>query len=440
MEFRPLKSLEVHLRSLVEARLWVKVVIALVLGVGAGMILSPTTGWVPENVSAPIGDWLALPGKLFLRLVQMIMIPLIFASIITGIVSVSGERLKKMGLWVGLYFIATTTASIAIGLVLATLIRPGTLIHDPASQGVDAISTGQVNSGSAFRDIPEAISELLPANPLAAMVSGEMLAIVIFTIIIGVAVVQLSDDLKNMIMRLLSALQQVCMIIVKWAMKLVPYAVFGLMAQLVATIGFSSLTGIGLYVATVLIGLVALLAVYLVIVSALGKRNPLNFLKRIVDVQLLAFSTTSSAAVMPLSIKTAQDELGVSNSVSNFLIPIGATVNMDGTAIYQCISTLFIAQVYGLEMSMAAVLAIMFTIVAASIGTPAIPGGGVIVLASVLQGAGIPTEGIVIIIGVERILGMFRTAINVTGDLAACVVFNRLELKWGRSTKDSLSA
>ena len=219
------------------------------------------------------------------------------------------------------------------------------------------------------------------------------------------------------------------MTIVNWAMRLVPYAVFGLMAQLTSSVGIGSLTGIGLYVATVLLGLLILLAMYLLIVTVVGRFNPILFLKKIRDVQLLAFSTTSSAAVMPLSIKTAQDELGVSKSISNFLIPVGATVNMDGTAIYQCISTLFIAQVYGMEMTISSIVLIMFTLVAASIGTPAIPGGGVVILASVLQSAGIPAEGIVIIIGVERILGMFRTAINVTGDLTACLVFQRFETK-----------
>jgi Na+/H+-dicarboxylate symporter len=436
MDFKPLKSLEVYLKSLVEARLWVKVLVAMVLGVGAGVALGPGAGWVPEHTTVSIGNWLALPGQLFMKLVQMIMIPLIFASIITGIVSTSTEQLKKMGVGVGVYFIATTTVSIALGVLLAVAIEPGAYFEGKSSvEQVEVVASpeGTIEQ-PAFKNIPNAISELLPENPLASMVSGEMLAIVIFTIIIGVAVVQLSNSMKEPIMRLLSAIQEICMTIVKWAMRLVPYAVFGLIAQLVASIGISSLKGIGLYVATVLVGLLILLIIYMVIVGTFGRQNPFAFLKKIREVQLLAFSTTSSAAVMPLSIKTAQDELGVSKSVSNFLIPVGATVNMDGTAIYQCISALFIAQAYGLEMSMASIVPIMFTIVAASIGTPSIPGGGVIILASVLQGAGIPTEGIVIIIGVERILGMFRTAINVTGDLTACIVFNRMEQKWNRST------
>lgn len=217
-------------------------------------------------------------------------------------------------------------------------------------------------------------------------------------------------------------------------MRLVPYAVFGLIAQLVMSVGMSSLSGIGMYVITVLIGLLILLVMYMMIVAFIGRRNPITFLKEIRDVQLLAFSTTSSAAVMPLSIKTAQNKLGISKSISNFLIPVGATINMDGTALYQCISTVFIAQVYDLELSLASLLVIILTIVAASIGTPSIPGGGVVILASVLQGAGIPAEGIILIIGVDRILGMFRTAVNVTGDLTACIVFE----KWQGSENSSI--
>lgn len=432
MEFKPLRSLEVYLQSLIDAKLWVKVLVALFLGIGAGVLLSPNTGLVTETFSSELGDWLALPGKLFLKMVQMIMIPLIFASIITGIVSATGEQLKKLGLGLGVYFVFTTTISIIIGTSLTMLIRPGVLLHDNSKEEhADALGEQNLEAqGSALENIPDAISSLLPENPLASMVTGEMLAIVIFTIIIGVAIVQLQSATKQPIMRLLGAIQEICMTIVGWAMRLVPYAVFGLMAQLTSSVGIASLKGIGMYVVTVLLGLLILLGLYLLIVTIVGRFNPITFLKKIGDVQLLAFSTTSSAAVMPLSIKTAQDELGVSKSISNFLIPVGATVNMDGTAIYQCISTLFIAQSYGLEMSISSIALVMFTIVAASIGTPAIPGGGVVILASVLQSAGIPAEGIVIIIGVERILGMFRTAINVTGDLTACVVFNRLEKNW----------
>lgn len=327
-----------------------------------------------------------------------------------------------------LYFISTTIISVTIGTLLAALFRPGKYLHqqaemDHANALADTAESSELSFG--INDIPNAITDLLPENPLASMVSGEMLSIVIFTIIIGVAVLSLPNDLLKPVKLLLSAVQEICMTVVKWAMLLVPVAVFGLMAQLTSSVGLSSLSGLGFYVLVVLLGLFMLIVIYLLLVSTLGRTNPLKFLRKITDVQLLAFSTTSSAAVMPLSLKTAEEELKVDSSISNFIIPIGATVNMDGTALYQTITTLFIAQAYGLEMDLLNIIVVVVTIVAASIGTPAIPGGGVVILASVLSGAGIPSEGIIIIIGVERLLGMFRTAVNVTGDLTACMVFNR---------------
>lgn len=427
MEYLSLNTLSHYLQRLVSSKLWVKVLIALALGVVAGIMLSPNFGWVSKELSTVIGNWLSLPGKLFLKLVQMIMIPLIFTSIISGIVGTSGDQLKKMGVRILLYFIFTTAVAISLGVLLVSFFKPGASIF---RKGAFKLSESQVNlidnnGTNSFFDIPNAISNLLPENPLASMVSGEMLSIVIFSIIIGIAITQLTKKEENPITSLLYAVQEICMTIVSWAMRLVPYAVFGLIAQLISGIGLDSLAGIGFYVGVVILGLAILLIFYMLLLAIFGRTNPFTFMKNIVDVQLLAFSTTSSAAVMPLSIKTANEKLGVSPQISNFIVPIGATINMDGTALFQCISTIFIAQAYGIEISLVNIGLIMVTIVAASIGTPSIPGGGVVVLASVLQSANIPTEGIVIIIGVERVLGMFRTAINVTGDLTACVLFNK---------------
>lgn len=437
---KSLKGLDFYLTTLVEAKLWVKVLIGLALGALTGWLISPSLGVVPEKISIPLANWLVLPGTLFLKLVQMIMIPLILASIVTGIINAGGEQLKKMGARLGIYFIATTLVSVVLGTVLVLLIRPGQFMNETtAYKGIELptteISTEQV-SGSVFSRIPDAIAQLLPENPLASMVNGEMLPIVLFSILVGISLIALTEQQRNPVVILLSSVQEVCMTIVKWAMRLVPYAVFGLIAQLVMSVGMSSLSGIGMYVITVLIGLLIILLMYMMIVAFFGRRNPITFLKEIRDVQLLAFSTTSSAAVMPLSIKTAQNKLGISKSISNFLIPVGATINMDGTALYQCISTVFIAQVYDLELSLASLLVIILTIVAASIGTPSIPGGGVVILASVLQGAGIPAEGIILIIGVDRILGMFRTAVNVTGDLTACIVFEKWQGPENSSIRD----
>jgi Na+/H+-dicarboxylate symporter len=215
------------------------------------------------------------------------------------------------------------------------------------------------------------------------------------------------------------------MIVVSWAMVLVPYAVFGLVAALLSRTSVEIFFGLGYYMVVVILGLGLLILFYLLITSAVALKNPLQFLKAIREPQLLAFSTASSAVVMPLSMKTADEKLGVSSNISDFVIPLGATINMDGTALFQCVTTLFMAQAYGIELSVINLLLVTFTVVAASIGTPAIPGGGVIVLASVLQSAGIPTDGLIIIIGIDRILGMFRTAVNVTGDLTACLIFNK---------------
>lgn len=427
-EIRSLKSFNSYLQKLVEGKLWLKVMVALVIGVGVGLLFSPQNGWFSKSTSDTIGNWMALPGMLFLKLVQMIMIPLIVASIIMGIASNSRENLKKMGAGTVLYFLSTTVLSVGIGAALALLFKPGEFLHQEAVSQHDQIVNG-VNNNVEFsfelNNVPKLITDLLPENPLASMVSGEMLPIVIFTIIIGIAILMLPNKLLQPVKLMLSAIQEICMIVVNWAMVLVPVAVFGLMVQLTSSVGLKSLTGLGYYVLVVLIGLIILTSIYLIIVKFLGKSNPFVFLKKIRNVQLLAFSTTSSAAVMPLSLKTAEEELGADKAISNFIIPIGATVNMDGTALYQTITTLFIAQVYGIEMGLMSIILVIVTVVAASIGTPAIPGGGVVILASVLASAGIPAEGVIIIIGVERLLGMFRTAVNVTGDLTACIVFDR---------------
>ena len=377
-EIKSLKSLNTYLQKLVENRLWLKVIIALFLGVVIGLLLSPQNGWLSKETANVLGKWLALPGILFLKLVQMIMIPLIVASIITGIASNDKGNLKKLGGGVLLYFVGTTSISVTIGVILATLFKSGNYLHEQAAAGHIEELAGTAQEGVelsfGINNIPGAISNLLPENPLAAMVSGEMLSIVIFTIIIGVAVLTLPEYLLSPVKLLLGAIQEICMTVVKWAMKLVPLAVFGLMAQLTSSVGLNSLAGLGYYVLVVLAGLLLLVGVYVTLVTLFGKSNPIHFLRNIRDAQLLAFSTTSSAAVMPLSLQTAEEELEVDKSISNFIIPIGATVNMDGTALYQTVTTLFIAQAYGLEMSLLNIIVVVITIVAASIGTPRHPG------------------------------------------------------------------
>jgi Na+/H+-dicarboxylate symporter len=426
IEFRSLNNLSVHLDQLIKGRLWLKVIIGLLLGAGIGVLLNPSTGLVPENMSLLMADWLDLPGKIFMRMVQMIMIPLIFTSIITGIVGNTSDNLKTFGLRLLLYFIFTTSIAIVIGVVVTLILKPGQYIFElggfPNSGQSPIVPDEQTD---IIGNIPNAISNLIPNNPMESILTGEMLGVVIFTIIIGVAITQLRTETAKPIVRFSEAIQKICMIVVSWAMMLVPYAVFGLMAALLSRTSIEIFLGLGYYMIVVIIGLLVLLIFYLILVSIVTNKNPFAFLKAIKEPQLLAFSTASSAAVMPISMKTADEELGVSSHISDFVVPIGATINMDGTALFQCVTTLFMAQAYGIELSVMSLLLITFTVVAASIGTPAIPGGGVIILASVLQSAGIPIDGLIIIIGIDRILGMFRTAVNVTGDLTACVIFDK---------------
>ena len=286
----------------------------------------------------------------------------------------------------------------------------------------DLASSSEQTMRPNIASIPDKLLGLVPGNPLNAMVKGEMLQVVIFSIVFGIALVSMAPAQSRPMLDLLGSLQEVCMTVVRWTMLLAPFAVFGLMAQLATKIGIDALLGMAIYVMTVIMGLLVMLFVYLALLAFFAGRKPLQFLLQSRDVILLAFSTSSSAAVMPLSIKTAQERLGVRSSISQFVIPLGATINMNGTALYQSVATVFLAQVYGVELSWGGMSLIVAMAVGASIGSPATPGVGIVILSMVLGSVGIPPSGIALILGVDRILDMSRTAINVTGDLVTCVL------------------
>lgn len=313
IEFKSLNILSVHLDHLLKSRLWLKVIIGLVLGALLGILLNPSSGFLSEETSSRIADWFDLPGQIFMRLVQMIMIPLIFTSIITGIVSNTSDNLKTFGLRLLLYFIFTTTVAIVIGLTVTLILKPGIYIFSlggfPNSNASEVIPNDETN---LLENIPTAISNLIPNNPLESILTGEMLGVVIFTIIIGVATTQLKPETARPIIRFSEAIQKICIIVVSWAMRLVPYAVFGLMAALLSRTSVEIFLGLGYYMLVVIIGLFVLVLFYLSLVLIVTKENPFKFLIAIKEPQLLAFSTASSAAVMPLSMQTADEELGVS--------------------------------------------------------------------------------------------------------------------------------
>ncbi|MBN2110674.1 MAG: dicarboxylate/amino acid:cation symporter [Methanosarcinaceae archaeon] len=427
---RSLKYLNHHLHELVRGRLWLKILIGMFLGIITGLILGPSTGIMSRDISYVIGEWLALPGYIFLALLQMIVVPLVFASIIRGIAAGEDmEQLKRVGLRTVGYFLATTALAILIGLGLAMMIDPGTYISSEMVQQTMGEETVRVTEDEFntpdIAELPGMITTILPTNPLGALVTGQMLQIVIFSIIIGVALISMAPSQSKPLLELMGSLQEVSMIVVHWSMLLAPLAVFGLICKFTINLGMDALLGMLVYVGTVLLGLLILLMFYLLVVLVVARRSPIGFLRSIGDVLLLAFSTSSSAAVMPLSIKTAEEELDVRPSISQFVVPLGATINMNGTALYQSIAAVFLAQVFGVELGFGALLLLMVTVVGASIGTPSTPGVGIVILAMILSTVGVPTAGIALIIGVDRILDMCRTAVNVTGDIVACVVMDR---------------
>lgn len=427
---RSMKYLSGHLQALIKGRLWLKVLIGMILGLTVGIVMGPSVGLVDPDKATTIGNWLAFPGQLFLALIQMIVIPLVFASVIRGIAAGEDvDQLRRMGLRVVLFFIITTAIATAIGLGVGLLIRPGESISSDVIQstlGTTVVETGNDTiAPPGISELPQKLITLLPGNPLSSMVEGQMLQVVIFALIFGVALISMAPKQSQPLLDLLGSLQEVCMTIVRWAMILAPFAVFGLLAQLTMKIGLNALLGMAVYVVTVLLGLALLFLVYLILVYTITRQPPRQFICLTREVLLLAFSTSSSAAVMPLSIKTAEEKLGVNPSVSQFVIPLGATINMNGTALYQGVATIFLAQAYGVDIGIAGMLLVVVMAVGASIGSPATPGVGIIILAMVLTSVGIPAAGIALIMGVDRILDMCRTAINVAGDLVTCKLMNK---------------
>ncbi|MEK8085748.1 dicarboxylate/amino acid:cation symporter [Aquabacterium sp. A3] len=415
-----LRPLTRRLRGFVRTRLWLQVLVAMALGLGVGLGIGPWGQWLAPAAANTLVNWLALPGSLFLSLVQMIVIPLVVASIMLGICSNQDTaQLQRMGLRTAAFFVLTTLLAAIIGLGVVLLIEPGQYAR------VDHLSaTAPLASAPAdASQWPSRLLGLIPTNPLRAGVEQNMLQVVVFAMLLGVAMLKLPAAQARPITELLTALQELSMVVVRWAMYLVPAAVFGMMVQLVVNTGLEALWGVGAYVGAVLLALVLAFGMMLALYAVLCRRSPWQFLQRTRDVLLLAFSTSSSAAVMPLTLRTAEEQLGVSTAVSRFVIPMGATVNMAGTALYQVMATLFLAQVFDVSLGLSGLLVIVVLAVGASIGSPGTPGIGIVILSMLLGSAGIPAEGLALIIGVDRILDMSRTTLNVAGDLvAACVV------------------
>ena len=412
------------LRAWIRTRLWAQVVFGMLAGIAVGIVLGPASGLLDEQAAEILGNWLALPGQIFLGLIAMVLVPLVFTSIVGGLTGAqSGAELKAVGLRLAGYILATTFAAAWIGVGLARWLQPGaglagtfdSNLPEPTEEGGRLFDAARA---------PDIIAQILPTNPTASIVQGDMLAVVVLAVLVGIAALQVDRAKVTPFLGFLDALLSIAMTIVKWAMFLAPYAVFGLMAQLVMRVGLDTVIGMSSYVGTVLLGLLFLLGIYLLLVALLGGMGPRQFLETSGSTLLLAFSTSSSSAIMPMTIQTAR-RLGVPASLANLVVPLGATMNMAGTALYQTVAILFLAQMSGIELSMGETLLITATLVASSIGAPGTPGVSIAILVSVAAGFGIPTAGLVIILGVDRLLDMSRTTVNVAGDLVASLVLGK---------------
>ena len=419
------------LRVWITSRLWAQVLLGMVLGFGLGLLLSDATGLIAPQTAEVLGAWLALPGRIFLALIAMVLVPLIFSSIVGGLTGAgSGAELRAVGLRLAGFILLTTTAAAAIGVALAQWLQPGAALTGfgaPEGTPAEAPDEPFALSDPATVEripLPDLIADILPTNPTASIVQGDMLAVVVLALLVGISVAQVERRRAEPFMALMDSLLSISMNIVKWAMFLAPVAVFGLMAQLVMRTGVETLLGISGYVGTVLAGLGLLFLLYMAAVWGLGRMAPWRFLAQSGGNLLLAFSTSSSSAVMPVTIQTAR-RLGVPDSIAGLVVPLGATMNMAGTALYQAVAILFLAQLAGVELTGAQIAVVVATLVGSSIGAPGTPGVSIAILISVATSMGIPVEGMVIILGVDRLLDMCRTAVNVTGDLVAGVLLAR---------------
>lgn len=355
-------------------------------------------------------------GQVFIRLMQMLVVPLVFFSIADGCRNLGDtETLGKVGVRIVLFYICTTALAIFLSLMLARIIGPGKGMN--MSLGANEF---EVDGGEEF-SLSKTILNFVPTNPIGALANGEMIQIIIFAVIVGLLIASMEDRLITL-GNVVTEMNDLMMGMTMWVMKLAPIGVFFLISRTFASLGYDVIISMLSYMATVLGGLlVQLILVYMVLLTAFTRVNPINFLKKFAPVMTFAFSTASSNATVPVNIKTLE-EMGVDRKISSFTIPLGATINMDGTAIMQGVAVVFIANAYNIDLTAADFATVILTATIASVGTAGIPSVGLITLSMVLQSVGLPVEGIAMIMGIDRILDMARSAINISGDAAGTII------------------
>ena len=403
-------------------KLATKIIIALLLGAAVGIILNVTS----PDLFSKLNTFLFGPlGTIFLNLIKMLVVPIVFFSLTLGVAGLGDpKKLGRIGAKTISFFLVTTAIAIIIGLVLALVIKPGTI-------GTYDTSAAEYSAQKA-PSIAETLLNIIPTNPVQAMAEGNMLQIIAFSILVGLGITMLGKK-ADALLKVVEQGNDLMMYLVNLVMKFAPYGTFGLIAGAIGSQGWDAIKAMGLYMIVVILALfIHTIVTYGAAIALLAKRNPLTFFKDFSEVMLVAFSTSSSNATLPVSMDVAQRKLKVPEPISSFVQPLGATINMDGTAIMQGVATVFIAQVYGNDLSLTQLLMVVLTAVLASIGTAGVPGVGLILLAMVLQTVGLPVEGIALILGIDRLLDMIRTAVNTTGDAACAVIVTETEKKHGK--------
>ncbi|TVQ42966.1 MAG: dicarboxylate/amino acid:cation symporter [Gloeocapsa sp. DLM2.Bin57] len=395
-----------------------RILLAMLLGVVFGIVCNL---FLPESFNLALNKWLLNPiGTIFLRAIRMVVVPLVLFSLIGGTASIGDIRkLGRVGIKTIAYFMLTTAFSITLALLFTNLLQPGA--------GATPMETAQEIAASEAPFIMDMLVAIVPNNPFEALVTGDMLQIIFFAMFFGIAITLIGQRTRG-IVELFEQLNEVFLKIIMLVMNLAPYAVFALLASVIMVQGIDVLRQLTKYLVLVIfLLLIEAFIVNGVALAVLGKVNPITFYKKYWPVMLVGFGTSSSNATIPANLDACVNKLGVPSSIGSFTIPLGATINMNGTSIMQGVAALFIAQVYGIELGLSQQLTIILTATLASIGTAGVPSAGIVMLTMVLQQVGLPIEGAALVLSVDRIVDMFRTSANITGDAVASVVVAKSE-------------
>ena len=418
-----------------------KIIIGLVLGLLFGM-LAATQGW-----GVFVSNWISPFGKIFINLLKLIAVPLVLSSLITGVASLSDlKKLSRIGGRTISIYIATTAVEVTIGILTENMLQPGSTVpEDMKSKLQDTYQSsvsGRVEAAEEVKDRSalQPIVDMVPSNFFSSASNNRnMLQVVFVAIIIGIALIQINKNKAKPVLDFFEGINELVIKLVDNIMLMAPYGVFALIADTITSIAGNNINNVlellgalGFYMFAVIIGLLLqTLITYTIVLKLFSKMSLKKFYQGLAPAQLLAFSTSSSGATLPVTMERCEEKLGVSEEVSSFVLPLGATINMDGTALYQAVAAVFIAQTLGMDLTLGAQLTIVLTAVLASIGTAAVPGAGVIMLVIILEAISVPSAGIALILGVDRILDMLRTVTNETGDasVAVAVASSEGELK-----------